>query len=183
MKLLILDGDPAGMDMKLQAYLNRLTGMLNNERHSVTRLNLREMTVRSCSGCFNCWLRTPGQCSIKDDAEQICRAYINSDLVVMASPLIMGFISARLKGAMDRLVPLVLPYFKIVHGEFDHLGRYDRYPDLGLILTQREDTDDEDIEITTDLFQRFSRNVHGNLFFIATTEQPAEEILHAFDAV
>jgi multimeric flavodoxin WrbA len=48
------------------------------------------MKIHHCLGCFNCWVKTPGTCSIHDDEAEVTRRYIASDLVILASPLIMG---------------------------------------------------------------------------------------------
>ena len=72
------------------------------------------MDVRYCVGCFGCWVKTPGECVSKDGSHDIRREVINSDLVLFASPLIMGFTSALLKKAHDKLIPLIHPYFELV---------------------------------------------------------------------
>ena len=74
-----------------------------------------------------------------------------SDLVVFASPVVAGFISALLKRFTDRLIPLVLPYFTILENEIHHVSRYEKRPSLGVIVFAGEDTDSEDLEIIFDV--------------------------------
>ena len=105
------------------------------------------MKINYCTGCWHCWVKTPGQCSSKDQSLDVCRTVINSDFTLWASPIIMGFPSALLKKVTDKLIPLVHPYIVLDQGEAHHLARYDHYPQFGLLLEKNGDTDDEDIEI------------------------------------
>ncbi|RCV65217.1 hypothetical protein C5S53_04795 [Methanophagales archaeon] len=70
----------------------------------------------------------------------------------------MGFPSAVLKIAMDKLIPLLLPYIKLVDNtECHHEKRYDKeYPLIGLLIEKGDDTDSEDIGIVIDIFVRFA---------------------------
>jgi multimeric flavodoxin WrbA len=44
-----------------------------------------------------------------DEIQEISRTTINSDVVLFASPLVMGFVTALRKKNMDRMIPLVHP--------------------------------------------------------------------------
>jgi len=103
MKITILNGNPDPDNQKFDDYLNNLIKFLELSDNSVVDFKLREMKIRHCRGCFSCWVKTPGQCIYKDDSHDICREYINSDFILFASPLVMGFTSAVLKIAMDKL--------------------------------------------------------------------------------
>lgn len=37
------------------------------------------MRIAPCVGCNSCWLKTPGVCALKDDYEQILKAYLEYD--------------------------------------------------------------------------------------------------------
>jgi hypothetical protein len=91
---------------------------------------LRDLKIHYCSGCFDCWVRTPGLCTIDDDARVIARAMMQSDLVVLLSPVSFGGYSAELKRALDRILGIVLPFFVKHNGETHHGRRYKRYPRL-----------------------------------------------------
>ena len=68
-------------------------------------------------------MRTPGECAKRDDSEVVCRAVITSDLVVLASPLIMGFTSALLKRGIDQFIPLIHPYIEITRRIWARMAR------------------------------------------------------------
>lgn len=180
MKILILDGNPNSGSEQLDHYLKGLNEMLISNDFTVERIRLDDRDIKYCTGCWSCWVKTPGECAFKDDSHEVCRQYINSDFVLFASPAIMGFPSALLKKTMDKLIPLIHPYIEIVNGECHHRKRYDRYPKLGLLLEQSGDTDDEDIQIISDIFKRFAINLRSELCFSKTTTESMEGV---FDAI
>jgi multimeric flavodoxin WrbA len=182
-KITILNGNPKIDNIRFDNYIDALTDMLKSYRHSVTAFKLREMDIKHCIGCWSCWVETPGECIIPDEAGGICREYINSDFVIFASPVIMGFTSALLKKAMERLLPLVHPYFEVVKGEIHHLSRYDKYPLIGLLIQKGRDTDEEDIKIISDIYMRSAVNIKTSLRFTKLTDDSVEEVVSAINNI
>ena len=74
--------------------------------------------------------------------------------------MIAGFTSSTLKKITDRLIVLLHPYIKLINGESHHQKRYNKYPDFGLILKKETDTDNEDLDIVNDIYDRFAINFH-----------------------
>jgi multimeric flavodoxin WrbA len=161
MKITILNGDMSGSESTFSGYTETLTEKLRAD-HEVHLYHLNAMNLHYCQGCWTCWLKTPGRCAIHDDAEKIYTSFINSDFVIFASPLMAGFTSSSLKKITDRFVLMVHPYVLLIDGECHHRKRYDKYPDFGLILEREADTDDEDVEIINDIYERFSKNFHNH---------------------
>ena len=121
MRITILNGSPNADNITFDDYLKSLCNLLESNNHTVNVLTLRDMDIRYCIGCFGCWVKTPGDCSnAADDTRDVRREYINSDFVLFASPIIMGFTSALLKRAHERLIPLLLPYSRFFDGESHH---------------------------------------------------------------
>ncbi len=110
----------------------------------VRMLCLRDMKIAPCRGCFTCWVKTPGLCVYRDDGDILCREFVNSSLVILAAPLVMGYPAASGKVAFDRIIPVVHPYLEDVDGEAHHMKRYDSYPRLALLLEKESDTDEEE---------------------------------------
>lgn len=183
MNIVVLDGTPDGYSARMKGYVEGLVKELTARGHTVNEFRLRDMKIRYCTGCFGCFVKTPGLCLIKDDAEEVCREYIQSDLAVMASPIITGFTSALLKRVQDRLIPSILPFVEVIKGEFHHPARYDTLPRLGLLLEKGDDTDDEDIDIITSIYERIVINLHSKLVFTRLTDEPIEEACHAIDHI
>jgi len=175
MRIAILDGEPDPAS-PFSAYLSSLAGHLASQGHSVNRFELRTLDLKGCSGCFNCWVKTPGECSKRDASADICRSAIASDLLLLAAPMVMGFTSALLKGAVEQMLPILHPYFVVEGGEVHHRARYAHYPRLGLLMGAGSDTDAEDIEIATTMWARMARDMKSRLVFAAVADRAAEEV-------
>jgi multimeric flavodoxin WrbA len=178
MKITILNGNPDAADNGFDGYLARLAEKLEAGGHETVLFTLRDMDIRYCTGCFGCWGKTPGTCSMgDDDSVQIRKDIIASGLMIFASPVIMGFTSSLLKKAQDKLVPLVLPYIGIYQGEQHHDPRYEHYPLTGILLQPEEDTDDEDLSIIDTIYRRLVINFHSKVVFSRLTTEPVEEVI------
>ena len=175
MRITILNGEPNPASA-FQEYLSVVVRRLAESGHSVTLFNLVELNLKGCSGCFSCWVKTPGECAKRDDSVQICRAAIAADLLLLASPLVMGFTTALLKSAADQMIQLIHPYFVMEGGEVHHRARYAHYPKFGLLLGADSDSDAEDIEITTAMWARMSRDMKSRMVFTAVADRSAQEV-------
>jgi multimeric flavodoxin WrbA len=165
MNIAILNGDMGKGEGKFSIYLEKLTEALGN-KHSVRAFNLDKMNLQYCTGCWSCWWKTPGRCAINDDAAEILKTVINSDFFILASPLIAGFTSSALKKITDRFVGLLHPYIELKNGERRHRKRYKKYPDFGLVLEKEKDTDNEDLQIVSDIYDRLALNLHCHKKFV-----------------
>ena len=183
MKITVLNGNPHADNTAFDDYLKNLSEELVSDGHNVTGFDLREMDIKYCIGCFGCWVKTPGECRSRDESREVCRAYINSDFVLWASPVMMGFYSALLKKVTDKFVCLVHPYGEFVDGEVHHLPRYEHYPKTGLLLEKGSDTDDEDVQIISDIHSRTALNFKSSLAFTKLTLDPVEEVADAFNRI
>ncbi|WP_321331629.1 NAD(P)H-dependent oxidoreductase [uncultured Bacteroides sp.] len=178
MKITILNGDMSTGASDLSTYIENLATQLRGN-HSVDVFPLHKMKLHYCSGCWNCWWKTPGQCAKHDEAEPIFRSVINSDFVIFASPLMAGFTSSALKKITDRLIVLLHPYIQLKNGESHHRKRYDRYPDFGLLLQREPGTDEEDIQIVNTIYDRFALNFHNKRKYTRFIESAdSNEIIH-----
>ena len=175
MRMTILNGEPDAAS-PFHAYLETLTNRLLALGHAVTKLDLRDLDLKGCTGCWNCWVNTPGECSKRDDSAIVCRAVLGADLLLLASPMTMGFTTALLKRAADQMVPLVHPYFVVEGGEIHHRARYAHYPVFALLLSAGPDSDAEDVEITRAMWSRMARNIKSRLAWTAVAEGNAEEV-------
>jgi multimeric flavodoxin WrbA len=182
MNITILNGNPDERSLEFDHYLADLARALQTQGCTVTAITLREMDIRSCNGCFGCWIKTLGECFSPDDSSLIRRAVIRSDFTLWASPLRMGFPSARLKMIMDKSIPLIHPYFVVENNEAHHRPRYDRYPRLGLLMGAEDDTTAEDVRIVSDIFSRTALNLKSRLEFAVLTEHPVEAVAQAITA-
>jgi multimeric flavodoxin WrbA len=174
MKITILNGSP--QPATFDTYLAQLAAALKSAGNAVTQIDLRDIPLRHCVGCWGCWVKTPGQCSSQDASIEMDRAVIQSDFTLWAAPLKMGFPSELLKMALDKHLPLIHPYMEVAYGEAHHLKRYARYPRVGLLLEKEPTTDERDLQIVRDIHCRTAINFKTRLEFAFTTETPAVEI-------
>ena len=147
--------------------------MAEEPDHEYCFHDIHDKTVAFCNGCWSCWWATPGLCIHRDDMEELYNDILSSDLLVFCAYLEKGFVSWEMKRVMDRLIPLIHPYFVVKNGEIHHRKRYRKYPDIAAILgggsgSGNADTAD-DQDLAASFFERFSRNFHGNLLFVRKT--------------
>ena len=174
MKVLIFNSGER--DSAVDCSVKDLKNTLSAKGTEVVELMLGDMKYSPCRGCFNCWVKTPGLCVFRDDGDILCREVLKSDFILLASDVIMGYPSAKLKNALDRIIPLIHPYLEDVSGEVHHMKRYAKYPVMGLLLGKGGDTDDEDIEIITEIFERAAINLQSRLGFVELITSQVEEI-------
>ena len=132
MKALILDGfrqADTGADLMPEIIESELA----KRGWSIERLVLRDIAIAPCKGCFNCWVNTPGECCIDDPGRDVARKMMQSDFMLFLTPVTFGGYSSTLKKAVDRLIPNVLPFFRVVDGEVHLVPRYVKYPRLGAV--------------------------------------------------
>ncbi len=180
MKVLILNGNPNPERFGLDSWLEGLTGELESAGHDVSQLRIRELDLHACTGCFHCWTKTPGICTLKDDGAEVCRGVVAADLVLFASPVIMGHVSALMRRANERFLPLLLPYIQVVEGECRHASRYDKRPKLGLVV-EPGDATGEDLEIIRDTVGYTVKNFRTELAMFVNTNQSIGDVCHAIN--
>lgn len=156
---LILDGSGPG-----EEFAGLLRGLLADGMgrlgYRVRSLLLREMKIHHCTGCFGCWVRTPGVCVIPDEGRDVAREAVRSDLLVFLCPVTFGGYSSELKKAVDRIVcPMLLPFFERVKGEVRHPPRYEKRPRL-LAVGVLPEADEESARIFSTLVARNALNLH-----------------------
>lgn len=83
-----------------------------------------------CKGCDCCHKVNPGVCAVNDGLNELLRKYMNSEQVVIVSPVIFGCLNSSVKNFIDRTQPLFMPLQASKSGKTIMKGRYEKYPDL-----------------------------------------------------
>lgn len=145
MKALVLDGSERRNES--ESTLSQIVvSELKSLGYDVYDVILYDTDIASCTGCFECWVKTPGICVINDAGRDLARKMIQSELMVFITPVTFGGYSSELKKALDRLIPNVSPFFMKIKGEVHHEPRYDRYPRLiGVGILPHPDEESERI--------------------------------------
>jgi len=102
-------------------------------------VNATDMIISHCLGCNYCWLKTPGECVLKDDYEPLLKKMSKADQVWMISDTKFGFVTYKTKNIVDRVMPLVTMYIHMVGKQMRHVPRYKKNPDWGVIYTGEGD--------------------------------------------
>jgi multimeric flavodoxin WrbA len=145
-------------DAGLEAVHTQVRDALQAQGWTVETRRLENMQIHPCSGCFTCWLKTPGECVHKDDGREFVKTLVHSDVIIYLTPVSFGGYSSLLKTAVDRIIPFVSPLFKVVKGEMRHLKRYPNQPRFLAIGWQRE-PDQEAAIVFTQLVDRNALNM------------------------
>jgi len=106
MKTVVLHGSPrrnGNSDTLALHFLNGLSAGVENE---VRHFYLNDMNIRPCQGCLSCETSPSHSCAIIDDMQEIYSAYIDADLIVWATPMYWGYMTAQLKTVLDRMESL-----------------------------------------------------------------------------
>jgi multimeric flavodoxin WrbA len=148
MKAVFLKGSPAaGQDPLSNRAAAAVMAKMLAVDWQVKAFALAGMEIKPCRGCFACWAKTPGTCVIQDDAQEaILRAWAEADLIAFLTPVTFGGYAPELKKTLDRIMPVLLPFFMKIRGETHHPQRYPRRRRLLAVGTQRqEDADSESV--------------------------------------
>lgn len=178
MYTLIMNGNPDHGGSAFETWLDNFVQGMEYQGHEASRIDLRDLNIKFCSGCWSCWWATPGRCVVKDDMVQIYPEMVRADLIIWASPLVLGNVSALTKTAQDRFIPLAHPYIELVDGECHHRKRYEHNAKVGLLIAPTAEDTSEDIRLVRQLYERFSKNTRSSLSLFATTQTPVEEAIN-----
>ena len=80
--------------------------------------------IKSCVGCFGCWIKTPGKCVIKDGYDNMGELFSKADRIIVISKCTYGSYSPFIKNVLDRSIPYLLPSFELINNQTHHKRRY-----------------------------------------------------------
>lgn len=134
MKILALNSSArTGGESRTELLLNCLARGMRQAGATVSVVHLRKKKIKNCTGCYTCMTKTPGQCVHKDDMTlELFPMWLESDIVVYASPLFHYSVNATMKAFIERTFPVHQPFLE-QHGDIVcHPLRY-RYPAIVLL--------------------------------------------------
>ena len=138
--------------------------------------------IRSCAGCFNCWLKTPGKCAIKDGYDHMAELISKADEVVIMSRYTYGGFSSFVKNVLDRSIGYILPFFRIYKGEMHHKPRYADVKPFRFIFRGHGLTD-EDKARASKYVEAVCTNFNGKINEIRFVEMANDTLTSKTDAV
>ena len=78
---------------------------------NVRYFSLNELSYSGCQGCFTCKTNSD-RCVLKDDLTEVLDAIMETDIMVMATPVYFGSVSGQLKCLVDRTFSFMVPDFR-----------------------------------------------------------------------
>ena len=101
MKIAVLNGSPKTGNTA--AMVNAFAEGAKEAGHEVEILHVGKMKIAGCLGCEYCHGKGEGKCIQKDDMEKLMPAYLESDMIVFASPIYYFSMTAQLEAALQRV--------------------------------------------------------------------------------
>ena len=77
--------------------------------HEVEVIQVGRLKINGCLGCKYCHGKGEGKCIQKDDMEKVMPAYLESDMIVFASPIYYFDVTAQLSAATQRVYAIGKP--------------------------------------------------------------------------
>ena len=99
--------------------------------------------IKRCTGCFGCWVKTPGQCVIEDEYQKMGELLGKAEEVILISRCSFGSYSSFVKNVMDRSISYILPGFTIRENEMHHKARYKNHIKMRVYFYGEEITEAE----------------------------------------
>lgn len=123
MKVVAINSSP-NMDKGNTALI--LTPFLEGLRENGAQVELfytGKLKINPCRGEFDCWVKTPGECFLMDDMQMLLPKISTADIIVLATPVYVDGVTGPMKNLLDRMLPLLQPFFELREGHSRHLLR------------------------------------------------------------
>lgn len=130
---------------------------LTIEDRSTEFINLSELKISNCIGCFGCWTKTPGRCVIRDDAVKVYPKIAASRRVLYISKIKYGSYDTVMKTMLERAIPIQQAFIRLLNGETHHIQR-NVAPKQATVIGYGNISDEEK-QIFTQLVERNARNM------------------------
>jgi len=127
-----------------------------------TRIISDDGSIKPCIGCFGCWIKTPGQCVIRDNYGDMGEALSKCDELILISRCTYGGFSPFVKNVLDRSISYIHPFFVIKNGEMHHRLRYKRHFSMSVYFYGNKLTE-QDKSIAQSLVKANAINLHSTV--------------------
>lgn len=144
------------------------------ERADLEWIDLSQLRIANCVGCFGCWTKTPGKCVIRDDAVKVYPRIAASERLMYVSRVRYGGYDTPMKTMLERAIPVQQAFIRLHHGETHHVQR-NVVPKQAVIVGYGDLSQEEQA-----LFQKVvARNAHNMSFesyrVVFTSQEDVEE--------
>ncbi|PKM40523.1 MAG: NADPH-dependent FMN reductase [Firmicutes bacterium HGW-Firmicutes-9] len=117
MQICVLNGSPR-LHGNTAELLKPFVEVLQQSDVTLNNYTLVQMNVASCKGCYHCQdVQGEYGCYQKDDMHTIAKAIMESDLIVLATPIYIWYCTPELKAVLDRFYGLA-KFYRSAKGNF-----------------------------------------------------------------
>lgn len=132
-------------------------------------INLSELKISNCIGCFGCWTKTPGKCVIRDDAVKVYPKIAESRKILYISRVKYGSYDTVMKTMLERALPIQQAFIRLLNGETHHIQRA-VVPKRATIIGYGSISEEEQ-EIFTQLVARNAANMSFEDYRVIFTQE------------
>ena len=162
MKITVFNGSPRAERGNTHIMVNEFLKGAEEAGADVENIFLVKKEIHHCRGCFTCWGQS-NTCVIADDMKDILTLYIESDIVVFATPVYVDNVTGITKTFMDRLLPLLDYHMETDDkGESIHRKRFEKYP-LIVVISNCGYPEQTHFQVISLFFRRVARNFHAEV--------------------
>jgi len=123
MRLLAFNASPRKTRGASEIIMNRFIEGAKSAGAEVERQYVSDLMIKGCTGCFNCWWKTPGTCIHNDDMDWVLPKMAEADIVYYGTPIYHYNIIHSLQRMRERTLPTLLPEMVVEEGETHHPPR------------------------------------------------------------
>ena len=110
MKLVCISGSPR-VNGNSATLIEEFSKHAENKNYEVTNYQLNKLNYKGCQGCMACKTGGSNKCVVKDDLTILLQDIETADIILLASPVYLGDVTAQAKGFLDRLYSFLTPDF------------------------------------------------------------------------
>jgi multimeric flavodoxin WrbA len=168
MRVVVLHGSPrrgGNSDTLAEQFVE---GVKQAGEFEVLDFILNDMNIRPCQGCESCMTTDEHRCVIDDDMHQIYSVFAEADIVVWATPMYWGYMTAQMKTALDRMEALAMDpekywvdkefvailtyrhHYQSTIGFFERVQDYFRFKFNSILYCSKNESGPEDFHVTSD---------------------------------
>ena len=175
MKIIAFNGSPRGINSNTYIMVENFLEGAKQAGAETEHVLLATKRIQHCNS-NNCTTIGKSCCIINDDMQELYPKAINTDILLLASPLYVDSVTGVMKDFIDRIVVRGnLPYFeKDRNGEFRHRIKNKRIPKL-MIISNSGYPEQSQFQALRMYINRIARNLHADI--IAEIYRGGGEIL------
>lgn len=113
MKVLAINSSPRMEKGNTAMILNPFLDGMKEAGAEVDLFYTGKLNINPCTGEFNCWFKTPGECYQDDDMQLLYPKINEADVFVFASPLYVDGVNGPMKNLIDRMLPRIEPFVEL----------------------------------------------------------------------